>query len=174
LISVVGVKYTTARDVAKKAVDRVCEKLRGKSLPSKTEQVRLYGGEIDRFEEFLTEAKRRKLKGLSPDIIGHLVYNYGSRYLDILAYIDEDPKWGRPIPEGGPVISAEVLHAVRQEMAEKLGDVILRRTELGSAGHPGEDCLKACANIMAAELGWDAGRVQREIEEVTTLYRPAS
>ena len=33
-----------------------------------------------------------------------------------------------------------------------LASVILRRTELGSAGHPGSMCLKSCAAIMAGEL----------------------
>ena len=55
-------------------------------------------------------------------------------------------------------------------MAEKLRDVIFRRTELGTAGNPGDACLKVCAEIMAAELGWDKERTHRELEEARAVF----
>ena len=63
------------------------------------------------------------------------------------------------------VIKAEVVHAVREEMAEKIGDVVFRRTDIGTGGHPGEEALRECARVMASELGWDGDRVRREIDE---------
>jgi hypothetical protein len=45
---------------------------------------------------------------------------------------------------------------------------------LGIAGDPGEACLRTCAAIMAKELGWDAKRTQREVEEVRTVFSPGS
>jgi glycerol-3-phosphate dehydrogenase len=36
-----------------------------------------------------------------------------------------------------PVFRQKVIFAVREEMAVSSGDLILRRTELGSAGYPG-------------------------------------
>ena len=47
---------------------------------------------------------------------------------------------------------------------------MLRRTDLGSEQYPGTDSLKACASIMADELGWDQNRVQTEIEAVRNAY----
>ena len=71
---------------------------------------------------------------------------------------------------GSPLIKAEVIHGIREEMAQKLSDVIFRRTELGTASYPGNTCLKACAEIMAAELGWDDTRTQKELEETKDVY----
>jgi glycerol-3-phosphate dehydrogenase len=68
------------------------------------------------------------------------------------------------------LLEAEVRHAVREEMARKLADVVFRRTTLGVAGDPGDARLRACAAIMAGELGWDACRTQRDIEEVRTAF----
>ena len=56
--------------------------------------------------------------------------------------------------------------AVRQEMAVHLDDVILRRTGLGTIGHPGRVCLERCAAIMAGELAWSPARIQEEIARV--------
>lgn len=172
LISVVGVKYTTARNVAEKTIDLVVEKLGRKPLKSATEVTPLHGGNIERFDDFLSQEMNRRPKGLDGEIIRHLIYNYGSEYYQILKYIDEGSQWGEPVGGGSQVIKAEVLHGIREEMAQKLGDVIFRRTELGSAGDPGEECIRACAELIAAELGWDEVRKQREIEEVRERFVP--
>jgi glycerol-3-phosphate dehydrogenase len=59
-------------------------------------------------------------------------------------------------------------------MAEKLGDVVFRRTELGSAGNPGEANLQFSAQIMAKELNWNQHRVHGELEEVRKAYKNIS
>jgi glycerol-3-phosphate dehydrogenase len=58
---------------------------------------------------------------------------------------------------------AEVTHAVLNEMARKLEDVILRRTSLGSGCHPGADALRAVAARMRALLGWSDARLEEEV-----------
>jgi hypothetical protein len=63
-----------------------------------------------------------------------------------------------------------VQHSVHEEMAAKLGDVVFRRTELGSAGHPGDDAVAFCANVMSTELGWNRAHLQRELDEVTQAF----
>ena len=65
------------------------------------------------------------------------------------------------------------MYAVRNEMAQKLADVVLRRTELGMLGHPGPDALRACAEIVAHELGWDSTTVDRELAETEALLARA-
>ncbi|GFP33077.1 glycerol-3-phosphate dehydrogenase, partial [Candidatus Hakubella thermalkaliphila] len=67
----------------------------------------------------------------------------------------------------------EIVHAIRDEMAQKLSDVILRRTELGEGGSPGDECLAACAQMMAKEKGWDRLKTEKEIDEVKAIYKPA-
>ena len=67
------------------------------------------------------------------------------------------------------VLKAEIVHAVREEMALKLADVVFRRTDLATGVHPGEEALKVCATLMARELGWDSGRIERELHEVNMV-----
>ena len=65
----------------------------------------------------------------------------------------------------------EIAYAAREEMAVTLADALLRRTEAGSAGHPGADAVSRAADVMAAELGWDSARRQSEIDAVEVFYR---
>ncbi len=172
LISVIGVKYTTARDVAEKAVDIALRKLGSKFVASRSGEVPIYGGHIPRFDDFLAEAVRGLPQGISAESMTHLVYQYGSRYHNILSYAQGEPALANPIPGQKYVIGAEIVHAVREEMALTLADCVLRRTELGSAGDPGDECLNACADLMARERGWDHVRREKEIREVKAVYIP--
>ncbi len=69
------------------------------------------------------------------------------------------------------IVADEIVHAVRDEMACKLADVILRRTALGSFEFPGDAVLKSCADIMGRELGWDGKKIDAEIEDTRRIYR---
>jgi glycerol-3-phosphate dehydrogenase len=173
LMTVVGVKYTTARDVAEKSIDLAMRKLGVPWRKSVTQNEPVYGGRIERFNEYLDGEIKKQPRGLRPKIVEHLVNNYGASYPDLFRYFDEQPDWTRPLGNGTDVLPAEVIHGVREEMALKLADVVMRRTELGTAGHPGKEAVEKCAHLMAAELGWDQARVQAEIAEVEGLYVPA-
>ena len=70
------------------------------------------------------------------------------------------------LADGRLTLEAEVIYAVREEMALRLEDVVFRRTGLGTIGHPGRRCLERCAHLMAAGLGWDAARQAAEIATV--------
>jgi glycerol-3-phosphate dehydrogenase len=172
LISVIGVKYTTAWDVGMKTVNLVFDKLNKKAPDSKTEKTPIYGGQIDMFEDFVRNAIQLKNGKLGEPTMRHLSYNYGSSYNEILEYGKQDEKWREKMPNSKEVIKAEVLHGVREEMAMKLQDVILRRTDLGSGENPGQECLKEAAQIMANELSWHKDRIEQEIKETNNIYVP--
>jgi len=59
-----------------------------------------------------------------------------------------------------------VVHAVREEMAMNLDDIVLRRLGLGYVGHPGHAVLARCAEIAAPELGWTAAERDRAVEQL--------
>ncbi|NEP88150.1 MAG: glycerol-3-phosphate dehydrogenase/oxidase [Okeania sp. SIO2C2] len=164
LISIVGVKYTTARDVAEKVVNYLFKSLGKKSPKSVSSVTPIYGGEIENFNAFLQNAiAENQGKGLTESTIRRLVYNYGSAYPEVLNYLDN--------PESElQVIKAEIFHAIHQEMAHKLSDVILRRTELGSAGYPGDETILFCAEVMSKELGWSPTKLQQEVEEIQNIF----
>ena len=168
VLSVIGVKYTTARQVAQKVVDQVFE-IWGKSPPpSRSSATPIHGGNIEQLEKFIEAETTRLPHNLSSKSIQRLVKNYGSAYSEVAAYV-EDMK-GTDIEESWLVQQAEILHGVRSEMAQKLTDIVCRRTELGSAANPGDDMIIRCANVMRAELGWTSSKMQKEIQEARAVY----
>ena len=87
--------------------------------------------------------------------------------------IESDRTLATPLGRTCAVTRAEILYGVREEMAMRLPDALLRRTESGSAAYPGRGALEASAAIMAAECGWDRSRTAAEIDLVEARYRIA-
>lgn len=168
LVSLAGVKYTTARDVAAKAVQLVMNK-QGKSFVRKNGN--LAGGDIPDMAEFEKSVKQSVGKKLNHSVVQHLISQYGKDNQKILSLADENKTWMEPVPESEEVLLAEIIHAVRNEMAQKLSDVILRRTDLGSAEYPGEKAIHACANLMAKELKWTPEKKKQEIQVIESIYQ---
>ncbi len=100
-----------------------------------------------------------------------LARSYGSHHRRVLDAMVDTPRLAATLSDTCPVTRGEVLHAVRHEMAVRLEDAMLRRTETGSAGHPGRDALEAAARIMGAELGWDETQMAQELSHVERVYR---
>jgi glycerol-3-phosphate dehydrogenase len=169
LITMIGVRATTARGVAEKAIDIVLKKLGRKAPKSKTALTPIYGGEVECFEKFLHESTGQRPSALRPETMHSLVRNYGSAYQEVLKYSNEDSTWTDTVG-ASKVIKAEIVHAVREEMAQKLGDVVFRRTDLGTGEYPGDITLRACADLMASEMGWNEARTERELEEVRAIF----
>ncbi len=165
LLSVVGVKYTSARHTAQQAVDLAVQQLGIKARACQTHLTPLFGGHIACFADFWATAQQENA-ALSEPTLRRLVYNYGDQYHKVLAYRDEQETQADPDSDDS-LLRAEVRHAVREEMAVTLADVLLRRTEFGAAGDPGAHCIQQCAATMAAELGWQPARMQQEIDEFT-------
>ena len=169
LITLIGVRYTTARGEAAKAIDIVSGKL-GKNAPKpSTAKIPIYGGQVEHLGKFLHQAIMQRSPTLSVETMKALVHNHGSEYKAVLKYIEEDPTHAETIGES-VAIKAEVLHAVREEMAQKLEDVVFRRTDLGAGGHPGATALQVCADLMTLELEWNESRRQRELEELQVAF----
>jgi glycerol-3-phosphate dehydrogenase len=170
LITVVGVKYTTARKVAEKAVDLVFKHL-GKEPPgSMTHITQLHNGQIERFDNYLSMAMDEDSSQLAPVAIDHLVRSYGSDYPSVRELITNRKEQAPLDQNSRQVVRAQVLYALNEEMAVKLSDFILRRSGLGSTGRPEEDSLQMSANVMADKLKWDENKRVKEIDEVRTVY----
>jgi len=170
-ISVVGVKYTTARGVAEQAVDRIFRKMGKQPPPCPTRTARLWGGAIERFDEFVAEQLRAAPAGVSGATTRHLVTNYGSQIGEIVEYITRDSSLGATLP-GSDITRAEIVHACRHEMAGSLADVVLRRTELGTLGPPHAEAIDEVVRIMAAELRWSDSRKASERNALARQFVP--
>ena len=172
LVSVLGVKYTTARDVAVKAVNLVAKKLR-KRKRTQTQTTRITGGNIADFTSYLHAEQAKRPWALPEDTVEHLVLNYGSDYPQLLALLNENENWKMPVSKTTKVVQAEIVHGVRNEMAQHLVDIVKRRTDLGSGGYPGDEAAVTCAEIMAAELGWGVKQKEAELATLRQSYLPA-
>jgi len=171
IISVIGVKYTTARNVAQKAVDRVFLVRGQRSGPSQSDRIPLSGGEINAIEPYVSGEAEKDSLGLNKAKVRTLIYNYGTAYEKVLQHLDSrlKPGHGRS-SDDWELLRAQTRFAIREEMAQKLSDVVFRRTELGSAGHPGNHALEACVEVMSREFGWSHARLAKEMEETQKRF----
>jgi glycerol-3-phosphate dehydrogenase len=69
------------------------------------------------------------------------------------------------------VIVAEILYAFRRELAEKLGDALLRRSMVGMGPRVALDVDEAAARVAVQHLGWSRERAKREVEEFRDYVR---
>ena len=170
LVSVLGVRYTTARDTAQAAVDTVFRVLDKTPPTCRTAETPLEGGDIEDTDRFIRRALEAAGPGVTERTATRLAHSYGTTYPTVLERFTTAPRDARNLGAECPVTIGEIRHAVREEMAVALSDAVLRRTEAGSAGHPGDDALRAAAGVMAEELDWSQERVDQEIADVKHTY----
>jgi glycerol-3-phosphate dehydrogenase len=160
MVTITGGKLTTWRRMAKMTVDRIVER-EGRDAPCRTHQIPL-GMPID-------AAELPRLDELDEAVYGQLAGRYGHVAREVLRAAGERPGLGEPIQPGMPDLLAEAAHAARNEQARTVGDVLLRRTRLALTAArdvcaPDAAAPRRVAAVLAAELGWDAARTEREAE----------
>jgi glycerol-3-phosphate dehydrogenase len=172
LVSMFGVRYTTARYTAEQAVDAVFRVMGHQTPPPcRTAETPLQGGSILHMDNFLRAVVQRDVDDIPPDTLKRIAATYGTGYDGVLQLARDGAGLAQPLGRDCSVIGAEILYAARQEMALKLGDALIRRTEAGAAGHPGADAVERAAAIMARAHDWDEWRTRNEIAEVEAFYR---
>ena len=146
-MSVVSVKFTTARRVAEDVVDRMTGTRRaGVTVPL---TLPLPGRPTDGTTSTLAAARRRFGDRLGDEILEHLVRSYGARYERIVALCDEIEGGDRRLSPGAPVIFAQLVHAVREEQARTVEDLLWRRCELGSRGLATDEAKRDAERALA-------------------------
>ncbi len=109
LLSIAGGKWTTYRHMAEDCINQAATLARLNEVPSPTQHLHIHG--------FHEDAGK----------VGHLNV-YGSDAIAIQELIRQDPTLGDPLHPALPYTSAEVIWAVRMEMARTVEDVLARRT----------------------------------------------
>ena len=170
VFTVIGVKYVAARGVAERAVDAIGRRLGKRLRPSSTATTVLPGAGIADHEALAIETARELRLDVPLTTIRHLMTKYAEVAADIIRLAGERPELLEPLAPDAPTIAAEVVHAIGQEHAMRLSDIVIRRTGLGSARRPGEAALRGAARIAGTELGWDPARIEAEIEQVRSFY----
>jgi glycerol-3-phosphate dehydrogenase len=169
-ITVVGVKYTTARAVGAQAAAAATRAMGRSTRGTDTDRAVLPGAGIADHEALAIETARATGLELAPPIIRHLTALYGDRCAAIVRLMAEKSDWRMPLVPGRPNVGAEVIHAIRSEMACTLADIVIRRSEAGAMEYPGDAFVSAVATIAADELGWDAARRDAEMLAVKEFY----
>ncbi len=101
--------------------------------------------------------------------MANLCGKYGSRYQDVIQAGEKKVHLSR-ICEQFPDVWAEILHAVRNEMAISLSDVLFRRTGLCTLGNPGDDVIERVAELVAKELKWKKAKGIAEMDRVLDTF----
>jgi glycerol-3-phosphate dehydrogenase len=172
LMSVVGVRYTTARHTAEQATDLALRMLDRPATASRTATTPLVGGDIDDYAAFVRNGTRdaaggaSRASGVSSDRLSRLYGTERARVTEVMT----SPELARPIGASCPVLGAEIVFAAREEIAVHLTDALLRRTDAGSAGHPGSEAVENAAKLMGDVLGWSGDRRREEIAAVERVY----
>ena len=179
LVSIVGGKLTTYRNLARQTVNVAFKKLGREAPKSRTDKVPLPGGAVADFAAFAADFKATS--GLTEELSERLLRLYGARAPEVLEEAGDDPSLRvslspDPAVETG-LMGCEVLHAFRREMAETLADALLRRTMVGLGPNVALDVDEAAAKVAVDHLGWTEDRAREEVENFRRYverYRPKS
>ncbi|UGS36629.1 glycerol-3-phosphate dehydrogenase/oxidase [Capillimicrobium parvum] len=140
VLTVVGGKLTTYRRMAQDAVDAIVARPGVDAGPCRTTRLALVGA-------------------LAPDtslpgVPTRLVRRYGTEAADVIALGHDRPELLQPLAEGVEVTRAELLFAVRHELALTVDDLLDRRTRLGLVPARRAAALHAAREMM--EIGREA------------------
>jgi glycerol-3-phosphate dehydrogenase len=163
LISIMGGKWTTHRAMAEDTIHCVQQALGSPHAVSQTRNYVLYGGKgfTDDYWNKLCRQHR-----LPEKTARHLASKFGTAAEKVLALASKNAALLDPILEGRPAIKAEVVYAVRHEMAATIEDVLARR--IGMQLYAWRDGIQAApvvGSLMAIELSWTSSFTRAEITD---------
>ncbi len=173
--TVLGGKYTTSRALAQKAIDRVCLALGRPGLPCRTAETPLLGGEYDS-PGALAQALSRAYPETPVRIVGALVARYGAAAERILATGSERSRRNEDciaVSEEEVFYLDEIRYLVLHEGVEHLGDLLFRRTGIGTTGPLPDTALQRLVEVCGDLLGWSRAQRKAEREAARARYRLA-
>lgn len=153
LVTVVGGKLTTYRQLAQDAVDDVFRRLGRSAPPCPTKKRPLPGARTG----------TATADGVPPLSRKRLERFYGSRAGEVLELVSAQPALGRVVHEPSGLIAAELVFAVSVDLAATLTDVLARRVLLAFEPDHGLDVVDDAVGVLATQLGWDAARCAEEV-----------
>ena len=151
LLSIVGGKWTTYRHMAEDAVNHAITLGDLNEMPCVTGTLHVHG-----YDEH-------------PELLGELAV-YGSDAALILALAVAQPEMAERLHASLPYIAAEVVWAVREEMARTVDDVLARRTRsLFLNAKAAIAMAPRVAALLAKELRRDAEWERQQVAEFTAM-----
>ena len=141
MVSVAGGKLTTHRRIALDVL---------RHLPHTVRPRRLRLGD-DPLPGASWSRVRDHFSCLDGSTVDHLLCHYGGEASMLLAYREEFPNAIDRIIAGAPDLWAQVYHAVREEWAVTVEDVIYRRTTLGLRGFDSPELRQMISAFLAPD-----------------------
>ncbi len=170
IVTVIGGKFTTSRNLARQVVDIVYTKIGKEPVECMTDSTPLYDGGIGPLRRYLEKETKKHARKYPREVIENLISLHGTEHGRVLVVAEKDESLKEKITKNRPDIAAQVVYAVTDEMALHLDDVVFRRTGLGTIGDPGDAAIKKCADIMGKLLDWSDVQKGKEIRWVKTYY----
>jgi glycerol-3-phosphate dehydrogenase len=173
LVSLIGGKLTTHRQVGEEMVDAVLKKQlkkQGKQQRqprshSATRQAPLPGAIA------ISEAKDLMITTANRDMVAHLLSLYGARTPQVVAIVEQFPELGELIVEGQPDIKAQIVYSIQSELARTYVDICRRRTAVSMRGNYGFDALPVVADVLKRYCGWSEERCDRNLLDYYAYMR---
>ena len=152
LLTITGGKWTTYRGMAEDAIDRAIAHTDLVDRKSTTTGLKIHGYSENSGDDSLAI--------------------YGSDASDIRALFAGQPELAKKIHKDLPYSEAEIIWSVRNEMAQTVEDVLARRTRaLFLNAQAAMDVAPRVAEIMANELGNDAGWIAKQIADFNDVAK---
>lgn len=86
--------------------------------------------------------------GISEATLNHLKSCYGRRYKNVLALIKDDTELAKPICEQSLAIRAQIVYAIKTEMAQTFDDIFIRRLNLDYCGAKENICRSIIQSFL--------------------------
>ncbi len=166
LLSIVGGKLTTYRNLAEQTVSAV-GRLLGARLPASTTGSSRLPGAPASFGAFARDFQAERPAWLSERSASYLVFVYGTRAAKVVAMAEAEPALRDVVSPRTGLIAAAIAFSFTDEHASTLTDAIMRRTMIGYAADAGFDALGGVARTLRDSLAWDDQRLEHEL----TSYR---
>jgi glycerol-3-phosphate dehydrogenase len=166
-LSITGTKLTCFRSLAQQVGDLVMSAL-GRVGASRSAQLTLDGTDEDvgkvEARAWMDVSDEMAASGLGRETLQILVDTYGQGYRRVIELARKVPDGTDRLCPSNPEIVAQLHHAVGEEMAVSLQDVLLRRTGIGQSHCQGRDCAPAIGARMAELCGWSGRRLEAELD----------
>ena len=161
LVSLVGGKLTTFREVGEEATDLALKKLGAGRRRSATRRLRLPGAgilDLDRFTEAFAGTS-----GLDERVARRVAKLYGPRARGVAERAAMDPLAREVVDETSGLTVAEISFVLEEEFAGNLTDILARRTMVGIGPTVPDDVVDRVAQTAARLAGWSDERTDREL-----------
>ena len=162
LVTVVGGKLTTYRQLAEDAVDDVIRRL-GRRDPGCLTQRRPLPGAVALDGPRLREELLGR--GAPSAVADRLLRFYGAGARGVWSLAESDSALAHVVHPASGLLAAELVHAVTREHAVTLTDVLARRVLVAFEPGHGLEVVGDLAAVVGASLGWDENRCAAEIED---------